>query len=428
MVGSDIVGGGRHRRRRRVSENATGKQDDDYYDDSNDEKGHHRLLGDERIFKGSCSLGKFFLNPCLCMYNTLLSYWWKFRRKQLDLRTTIKTCIVISLVIIVVPPTLQSSILSLFSFSISSPSSIRPLNDRHVDRIAVRIPSLDQDDGEPDIGGWKHFLRFILPEGRIDLSANGDKKEVEGYKKPDFGSLKLHDNPPFEIRNLHLDQEERPARSILPNDEELAEKYWYRTHGDHGLKSYYEQAESLEDRKTKCRRPSWKYAYYPSCNSFHEVDLSRDYGMDQGLSLAGDDQFFDTFFISHGYYRDVWVLHNPPLDEKSILKISRWKHDYGPSTYYNTLMDAQVMERLTHSPRIVDIYGHCGSAVLVEAIPFEVEEVIIHGDGFLKPRNKNDENSPLESFSPYTPDEKLDIAIQMAESIADLHGFSDGIM
>ena len=53
-------------------------------------------------------------------------------------------------------------------------------------------------------------------------------------------------------------------------------------------------------------------------------------------------------------------------DVKSVLKIMRWKHPYGARAYWNTLADAMVMERLTASPRIVDIYGHCGTAVWVE--------------------------------------------------------------
>ena len=454
MIGSEVENR-QHRRRRRVEEDSNnddnnGTTDDDNYDDDSedDEKGH-RLSHHDRIFKGSCSLGQFLLNPCLCMFNTLKSCWWKFRRKQQqsDVRTIIKTMTIVILLMIIVPQTLQSSMpqdwfsFSMLSFSSysssSSPrrwSSIRPSNDRLVDRIPVRIPILDQNKvGETDLGGWKHVRRFFLPHDTIiDVTTikNDNEKEIDSYKNPNFGALKLHDNPPY--NNITLIQtkakpEERLVRSIVSNDEEIAEKYWQTTYKDHSMKSYYQDAESLEDRKTKCRRPSWKYRYYPSCNSFHEADLSRDYKADQDKTLAGNDQFFDSFFISHGYYRDVWVLHHPNLEEKSILKISRWKHGYGRSTYFNTLNDAQVMERLTHSPRIVNIYGHCGSAVWVEAMPYEVEEVVIHGDGYLKAEDRKD-GSPLESFSTYTPAQKLDIAIQMAESIADLHGYSGGVM
>jgi hypothetical protein len=38
-------------------------------------------------------------------------------------------------------------------------------------------------------------------------------------------------------------------------------------------------------------------------------------------------------------------------------------------------MDALIMERLTASDRIVDIYGHCAVSVLTEFLPKELEGV-----------------------------------------------------
>jgi hypothetical protein len=121
------------------------------------------------------------------------------------------------------------------------------------------------------------------------------------------------------------------------------------------------------------------------------------------------------------------VVDQPHLNIKSILKTVRWNHDYVPTTFIETRMDALVMERLTSSPRIVDIYGHCGSAVWVEAIPFPIEEVIVHGDGYMKPEQLMDQTE-LKSYNQFTPKEKLDIALAMAVSLADLHGYPEGVM
>jgi len=71
----------------------------------------------------------------------------------------------------------------------------------------------------------------------------------------------------------------------------------------------------------------------------------------------------NLFFSS----RMVWVVHQQfPDNIKSALKTTRFKHDFNHRTFWNTLNDALIMERLTSSPRIVDIYGHCGGTVLVE--------------------------------------------------------------
>lgn len=50
---------------------------------------------------------------------------------------------------------------------------------------------------------------------------------------------------------------------------------------------------------------------------------------------------------------------------------------------YSAERDALIMERLSGSPRIVDIYGLCGSSVMVESLPKEVEKYIVPGEGYI---------------------------------------------
>jgi hypothetical protein len=267
---------------------------------------------------------------------------------------------------------------------------------------------------------------------------NDDRYDNHDPAAPDFGELELFQNPPFEMaanrtqrRQQHTRNDEtvrpRPAREIQPNDNEIAKQYWINTHRDTALSDYYEPTEAIQNKPKKCHRPTFKNRYYASCNGFHEIDLSRDYDTNKAVVVVGDDQVFDTFMINHGYYRDIWVVHQPNVNVKSILKTVRWNHDYKPSTFSETLMDAVVMERLSASPRIVDIYGHCGSAVWVEAIPFPIEKVVIHGSGYMKPEQLLGQVE-LNSYNEYTPEEKLDMALAMAESLADLHGHPGGIM
>jgi hypothetical protein len=130
---------------------------------------------------------------------------------------------------------------------------------------------------------------------------------------------------------------------------------------------------------------------------------------------------------SHGYFRDVWIIENLALDEKFIMKMSRYDYDNTINMFHSTLRDAVVMERLTASPRIVDAYAHCGTTVLVEPLPFEVEEYVVPGEGYIKQEELHDEVdvTPLNNF---TIEEKLHTALEMAESLADLHGFKDGVM
>jgi hypothetical protein len=114
-------------------------------------------------------------------------------------------------------------------------------------------------------------------------------------------------------------------------------------------------------------------------------------------------------------------------DAKTVIKMSRYSHGFKIGDFLQGLRDALVMERLTASPRIVDIFAHCGTSVQVEAIPHEVEEVIVPGEGYIEQDRLHDidEVKPQNDF---TVSEKLEMALEMAKSLADLHGFEDGVM
>jgi serine/threonine protein kinase len=89
-------------------------------------------------------------------------------------------------------------------------------------------------------------------------------------------------------------------------------------------------------------------------------------------------------------------------------------------------MDAMVAERLTSSPRIYEIYGFCGLGIISEFFSDgDLESVAIIGDG--NP-DEGHESEPLKSYNDLTGLQKLIISLQMAEAVADLHGFSGGVI
>lgn len=88
-------------------------------------------------------------------------------------------------------------------------------------------------------------------------------------------------------------------------------------------------------------------------------------------------------------------------------------------------MDAIVAERLTSSPRIYAIYGFCGIGILSETfLNGHVEEMaLLLSDDFVV---SHDETSPLICHNDLSPQRKLELALQMAEALADLHGYPGG--
>ena len=89
------------------------------------------------------------------------------------------------------------------------------------------------------------------------------------------------------------------------------------------------------------------------------------------------------------------------------------------------------MERLTASERIVDIYGHCAVTVLTEFFPKELERTAVPFQRRERQNNNVERQKKMKetkTLNQLTPIEKLEISLQMAEAIADIHGFKDGVI
>ena len=91
-------------------------------------------------------------------------------------------------------------------------------------------------------------------------------------------------------------------------------------------------------------------------------------------------------------------------------------------------MDALVSERLTASPRIVDIYGYCGMSILSEFLAGgDLEAKVAATGGYIEQADLHDETE-VKPQNNYTSYEKLMLATGMARAIADLHGFEGGVI
>ena len=88
-------------------------------------------------------------------------------------------------------------------------------------------------------------------------------------------------------------------------------------------------------------------------------------------------------------------------------------------------MDAAVAERLTASPRIYNIYGTCGIGIMSEYFKHgNVEAIAVPEGGY----PGNDANNETICFNNLPGLTKLQISLHMAESLADLHGYSGGVI
>lgn len=108
-------------------------------------------------------------------------------------------------------------------------------------------------------------------------------------------------------------------------------------------KPYYEECTLMAD---------WQSAYYPTCLSLHE------------LHIAGSDDDFALVSL-HGNWRSVWRYRNS-INETVAVKLLQLSHEFDHESLNYHRIDAMVMERLTSSPFIVNVYQFCGESVITE--------------------------------------------------------------
>ena len=82
-----------------------------------------------------------------------------------------------------------------------------------------------------------------------------------------------------------------------------------------------------------------------------------------------------------------------------------------------------VMEQLTHSPRIANIYSFCALSSIIEYAPGNIEKYVMPTGGYKKP--DDDGLTPVNNIDGV---EKLLLALELAKGIAAMHGHTEGVI
>jgi len=85
--------------------------------------------------------------------------------------------------------------------------------------------------------------------------------------------------------------------------------------------------------------------------------------------------------------------------------------------------DSMVMEQLTHSPRIANIYSFCALSSIIEYAPGDIEKYVMPTGGYKEAGN--DDPTPLNKIDGV---EKLQLSLELAKGIAAMHGHSEGVI
>lgn len=147
----------------------------------------------------------------------------------------------------------------------------------------------------------------------------------------------------------------------------------------------------------------WQTKSFPNCNLIHEMDLRRSLHKKQETSLS---------LLGTGWFRSAWRW-DVNSDKSIVLKTLRLDREFYDEFFDLHRRDAVAMERLSHSPFVMDIYGYCGQSALNELADFNWDSL----EKF--DRNMRGKTSPGLNYL------KLQLASSVAVGLAHVHEVDD---
>jgi serine/threonine protein kinase len=179
----------------------------------------------------------------------------------------------------------------------------------------------------------------------------------------------------------------------------------------------------------------------PNCNVFYEQHWPND------DPVPGD--MMDTIqYLASGYYRDTYMYSHYPATssadtdhhaatttsrlEQVVIKRQKFALPLSRQRQLKVRNEALAMELLTSSPRITRAYGHCAFSLMVETAMQGIARTIVpyykdfqNYPGVL-PQKNLDYHPEVLAYNNLTATEKLDYALALTESMADIHGLPTG--
>lgn len=150
---------------------------------------------------------------------------------------------------------------------------------------------------------------------------------------------------------------------------------------------------------------------------------------------------------------DAWRFDRPHISEFVLKRMRLASASAADSRYHHSNakdqskvhVEAIILERLTPSPRVLDIYGHCGTSVILEAMTIITDNHNLQSNSFIPTteeeqgvmmikkkqeeeldRSMHKQGVVVHLMNNFTTAEKFQIGLQMAESVSDIHGFKGG--
>lgn len=246
----------------------------------------------------------------------------------------------------------------------------------------------------------------------------------------------FHQDPDYDgLRITRRDKTSTFEHTIAPNDAELYEAWRAEIEENATVEDalFDTREESFESKKT-CQTPTaWsRQSHFPVCNNLHEFSLAPEYQHYVTATMVSTD--------GGGEMCQVWRLSRMHPSENMVLKTLRTEFKTADGTratlsnlVHRAQKEALILERFTSSPRIINVWGMCGISIVTEF----ASGTPTMEDKMWPTRNRSWDSDflPLlqastqqQSLNNLTMAERLDVALKMAESIAELHGYKGGVV
>jgi serine/threonine protein kinase len=128
----------------------------------------------------------------------------------------------------------------------------------------------------------------------------------------------------------------------------------------------------------------WQTYSFVNCNTLHELDMILGTTRaldDSSLGVAGHSYSNNNSIppvqldlLGQGWFRSAWKVETT-YDDALVLKTLRLEREFLEEYYDLHRRDAVAMERLTHSPFVMNVYGYCGQSALNELANFKNPDV-----------------------------------------------------
>jgi hypothetical protein len=277
---------------------------------------------------------------------------------------------------------------SVVSSSSSSSSTIFPLLQPRVIRLLdvdtyhkVSIVTLDDyhDKGSSGLYHSNKKIQFELdyddvessPSEFVSYTLDNSTSTVNATQVPQLDPV---DEPPSDAGSsidLPEDKEE------LLREEDVAEN----SNEDHDEdEGDFEKDECIPLAK-------WQTYSFVNCNTLHELDmiLGTTRALDDSLGVAGHNNNNSSSnntrtppvqldLLGQGWFRSAWKVETV-YDDALVLKTLRLEREFLEEYFDLHRRDAVAMERLTHSPFVMNVYGYCGQSALNELANFNNPDV-----------------------------------------------------